>query len=353
MSKIIPHSKPLVGEDEVKAVAEIIKSGMHASGKKTWEFEKKIADFVGLKYAKAVNSGTNALHIALLSLDIDESAEVILPSYVCSSVLSAVKYTRAKPVLADIDAEFDKRGYNISVRTIRHLINDKTKAIIVPHMFGFPAEIDKIISLGVPIIEDCAHSIGASYMGRMLGSFGKIAIFSFYATKMLSTGYGGMVATSDPKIMKRIEDLTKYDGRIEYKMSYNYSLSDIQSALGLKQLDKLKDFISRRRFIENKYNESFRDEMKIPPKNDGSFAFRYIVRFENKIRRDNAKEMLLERGIVSELPIFMPLHRYLNLKKERFISSDEAYDTGLSTPLYPALTNKEIGYVIKSVLEAV
>lgn len=351
MYKVIYHSKPFVDDADALVVADVVKSGIHAAGAKAKEFEERLAGFIGVKYARAVNSGTSALHLALLSLNIRGGDEVIIPGYVCASVLNAVNYTGAKAVLADIDSEFDKKGYNISARTIKSLITSRTRAIIVPHMFGFPAEIDEIISLGVPVIEDCAHSIGGSYKGKMLGSFGKISIFSFYATKMLSTGYGGMIVSPDEKIFRRIEDLTKYDGRDKYDISYNYSFSDIQAALGIKQLEKLGKFIERRRAIEEKYNAVFRDRLIISAKSEESFAFRYIVRFKNKEERDKIKDKLLERGIRTELPIFKPLHRYFSFDKDEFKNTEEAFETSLSLPCYPALTDEEIDYVIGNVLD--
>ncbi len=349
----IPHSKPFVDSKDIEAVEIQVRSGIHAASSKTKEFEEKLAKFIGVKYAKAVNSGTNALHLALLALNIKKGDEVILPSYVCASVLSAVKYTMAKPIFADIDPEFDNKGYNISVKTIKALINNKTKAIIVPHMFGFPCEIDKIIALDVPVIEDCAHSIGAGYKGKLVGSFGKISIFSFYATKMISTGYGGMIGTSDPEIWKKIENLTKYDRRVYYSVSYNYSFGDIQSALGIEQLKKLSSFIDRRIIIEKEYDDVFKNKLKIPPKADGSFTFRYVVRFSSKELRDNTKEKLLQRSIITDNPIFKPLHHYFNLSKEKFPNTEEAYNTNLSIPCYPALTDEEVDYVIRNVLETV
>ena len=139
----IKHSKPYIDQEDIKAVSDVIASGNHSSGKKTREFKNKVRKLIGTNYAKATTSGTTALHLALLSLDIHKGDEVILPSYVCQAVLNAVNYTHARPVLADIDPDFNK-GYNISANTIKSLINPKTKAIIVPHMFGTPANINEI-----------------------------------------------------------------------------------------------------------------------------------------------------------------------------------------------------------------
>ena len=345
MYKIIPHSRPFVSQEDIEVVARQVELGMHASGDITKEFEDKFSKFIGIQYAKATNSGTNSLHLALLSLGIKEDDEVMIPSYICASVLSAVNYTRARAVLADIDPEFDKKGYNISARTIESKITKNTKAVIVPHMFGTLVEIDDIKKFGIPIIEDCAHSLGAEYKRRKVGSLGDMSIFSFYATKIISTGSGGMAATSNDKISARLEDLTQYDERDKYGISYNYSLSDIQSALGIKQLEKLQSFIERRRFIGEKYDREFsRVGLKIPPKLEGSFPFRYILRFSDKKERDNIKNRLARVGVKTELPIFRPLHQYLELDKKDFEATEDAYNTSLSLPIYPALQDDDIDY---------
>ena len=354
MYKIIPHSRPFVSQEDIEVVARQVKSGMHASGDITKEFEEKIAGLIGVKYARAVNSGTNALHLALLALNIEENDEVIMPSYVCASVLSAVNYTKARAVLSDIDSDFADRGYNVSARTIESKITKNTKAVIVPHMFGTSVEIDDIKKFGIPIIEDCAHSLGAEYKGRKVGSLGEISIFSFYATKIISTGSGGMVATSNDEIRARLEDLTQYDGRDKYGISYNYSLSDIQSALGIKQLEKLQSFIERRRFIGEKYDREFsKVGLKIPPKLEGSFPFRYILRFSAKKERDNIKNKLAAAEIKTELPIFRPLHQYLGFDKKDFWATEEAHNISLSLPIYPALQDDDIDYIIKRMYEVV
>ena len=180
MPKIISHSKPTVSKEDILAVRKQVASGMHATGTKTKEFENEMRKLIGVKYAKATSSGTAALHLALLSLGVGKGDEVIVSSYVCESVLSAVNYTGARPVLTDIDSDFEN-GFNISAKTIKPLITKKTKAIIVAHLFGIPADMHSIkkISKKIPIIEDCAQSLGARYKGKMLGSFGNLSICSF------------------------------------------------------------------------------------------------------------------------------------------------------------------------------
>ena len=350
----IHHSKPYVGKEDAFKAALQIESGMHASGAKTKEFEEKLAGFIGAKYAKATNSGTSALHLALLALGVDEYAEVIIPSYVCQTVMNAVDYTGAKAVLADINQNFNEKGYNISSKTVKDLINKKTKAIIAPHMFGMPADLESIINLGIPVIEDCAQSLGAKYKGKMVGSIGDAGIFSFYATKVISTGYGGMIMCSSERLKDKIEDLTKYDKRDKYEISYNYELSDIQATIGIEQLKNLDYFIERRKAIAEKYNSAFSEKFfKIPPKTEGSFPFRYLIKFSNNLERDNMKDKLIEKRIKTELPVFKPLHLYMGLDRNKFLATEEAYNTTLSIPIYPALRDEEVEYVIKSVLEVV
>jgi perosamine synthetase len=184
---MIPHSKVFFDEADLAVVAKVLRSGHLAQGRHVLSLEQKAASFIEVRHAVAVSSGTAALHLSLRALGVDEGSEVILPSYVCTAPLNAVKYVRATPVLVDIDPA----TYNITAETIIKARSNRTRAIIVPHMFGLPADIDPIISLGIPVIEDCAHSIGARYRGRLTGSIGLLSVFSFYATKMLGAGEGG------------------------------------------------------------------------------------------------------------------------------------------------------------------
>ncbi len=232
---MIPHSRPTISKEDVSSVADNLIGGQIASGKETALFEKEMSEYIGALGGVATNSGTNALHLALKAIGVKMGDEVVLPSYVCASVLSAVNYTGATPVLADIES----RGYNIDPESVEKKISKKTKAIIVPHMFGAPANLGKLLALGVPIIEDCAQSVGAEYIGKRVGSFGDLSVFSFYATKVLTTGQGGMVLTNSQKLLENLANLTKYDELEEYCIAYNYELADFSAALGRNQLRRL------------------------------------------------------------------------------------------------------------------
>ena len=347
--EIIPHSKPFVSEDDINLVQAQIFSGMHATGRKTEEFERLIARFVNAKYAKATSSGTTALQLGLLSLRIKEGDEVIIPSYVCQAVMNSVNYLKAKPVLVDIQDDFMQKGCNISSQTIKSFITNKTRAIIVPHMFGIPAELNEILKLGIPVIEDCAQCFGSKYNGKEVGSLGDIGMFSFYATKFISTGQGGMVLTNSDELKSRFVDLTKYDQKENYTIGYNISLTDIQSALGISQFNQIDYFIRRRKEIASKYNAAFKElnGIKIMPYPKDCVPFRYIVMFKSKEEREGVQVKLRGKGIIAAQPVFKPLHRYLGLDSGNFKNTESAHDKTLSFPLYPALTDEEVNYIIR------
>jgi perosamine synthetase len=342
--KMISHSKPFVDNIDVLATAMQVESQLHATGDIVEEFENSISKLIGSKYAKATSSGSTALHLALLSLNVNQKDEVIIPSYVCQALLNVVRHTRAKPILADIDA-----NYHISEKTIIPLITKKTKAIIVPHLFGSTANIENILKLKIPVIEDCAQSIGTMYEGEPVGSKGKIGTFSFFATKTISTGFGGMIVTNSKEIKSKIDNLTKYDKRESYDIAYNYNLTDIQAALGLSQLEKLPVFIERRKQIAQKYDEAFKSlNIKLPLNTDGSYPFRYVIQLQDENQRDSLQEKLKEKGIISERPIYRPLHRYLSLPNDKFPNTEKAHATSLSIPIYPALKDEEIKHIINA-----
>jgi len=339
---IIPHSRPTVGPAEAKAVSEVIGSGYIAEGDTVKQFESAFAKFLGLEYTASTNSGTSSLHLTLLAMGIGPGDEVIIPSYVCSALLNAVNYTGASPILADIDPH----TYNLDVVDVQKLINNHTKAIIVPHLFGLAANLDAIHRLGIPIIEDCAQSIGAGCQARPVGTIGDAAIYSFYATKVISTGEGGMVATQSRALAEEIRDLKKYDQRAAYKVRFNYKMTDIQAALGIVQLKALESFIRRRRDIAERYRRAFDSfGLGLPPTDAGHIYFRYVLGLPMDagpwIRE------LAGRGIACARPIHIPLHQYLKLSG--YQTTEKAWKQSLSIPIYPTLTDDEINKVIDSV----
>ncbi len=339
---MIPHSSPLIERDDINAVSEVLSSGNIAQGVKVREFEEAIACFIGVKNGAACSSGTSALHLALLALGVGQGDEVIMPSYVCSSPYFATLHVGASPKIADITLA----DFNLSVESAKKGVTAKTKAIIVPHMFGTPAAIDELLELDVPIIEDCAQSIGSEYRGKKAGSFGDLSTFSFYATKMITSGEGGMVLTNNHEFHNRVAEVRDYDKKPLSPTKYNYKMTDIQAALGLSQLKKLQYFIKRRAKIAVAYNKAFaRHQIELPvsPSHRKSVHFRYVVKTSD---RNRIQYKAKKRGVICETPVNKPLHISLGLKN--FGNSDKAKQKGLSIPIYPSLSEAEIEHIIRT-----
>jgi len=340
---MILHSRPTLDQSDYSAVLQVLKSGHLVQGGKVGEFENVFSSMLGVEGAAAVSSGTSALHLALLGLDVQKGDEIILPSFVCSAPLNAILYTGAVPVVADID----RHSFNIEVDDLKHRISTKTKAIILPHMFGLPADVDSIISFGIPVIEDCAHTLGSRFNGAYTGSFGNLAIFSFYATKMIATGEGGMVTSDNKYFIKIIKNLRDYDEKELYKIRYNYKMTDIQAALGISQLTKLHTFIGKRTEIADRYNSEFRDcnfekPLTIPGR-DHVF-FRYVILHEHA---DQFIDRMTKAGVACRKPVFKPLHRYISLSG--YANTEWVWKRAVSIPIYPSLSDEEISRIVELV----
>jgi len=342
----IPHSKPTLGPEEIQAVSNVISSGYVAEGAIVQKFEQSFANYLNIGHAVATNSGTSALHLTLLALDVGPGDEVIIPSYVCCALLNAVNYTGAKPVLADICPD----TYNIDAADIKKHLSNRTRAIIVPHLFGLPADLDSLLALGIPLIEDCAQAVGSEYAQRPVGSFGVAAIYSFYATKVITTGEGGMVVSNSQDIADRIRDLKTYDQKDDYKIRFNYKMTDIQAALGLAQLERLDTIIRRRRSIAAKYTRAFKTlDLNLPPQNSGHIFFRYVLGFNTDCL--SFIQALANKGVGCDRPVYLPLHR--QLKRKGCPVSEKAWKSSLSIPIYPSLSDGEVTRVIDAVLNSV
>ena len=345
-NEIIPHSRPLISERDIEAVNSVLKSGQLSQGHKVREFEGKLARFIGKKKAAATSSGTAALHLALSALSVKQGDEVIIPSFVCSAVLNAVNYTGATPVIVDIDP----LTFNISVEAVKAAITGETKAIVAPHMFGCPAELDRLLEMGIPVIEDCAHAIGADFKGGKAGSFGLLSVFSFYATKVLTCGEGGMVLSDSEDLISKIKNLRDYDNRDDYILRYNYKMTDIQASLGLSQLSSLEEFVDIRREIAVQYFKEFKDcnfSLPVWKERKEHIYYRFVIRMKEDVSR--SIEKLQERKVMCRRPVYIPLHVHLNLPG--FPLTNEAWEDAISIPLYPSLKESEIERVVAIVKE--
>lgn len=338
--RIIPHSRPTIDQEEIAAVTSVLRSGQLAQGEQVLCFENALASLIGVVGAVAVSSGTAALHLALLALEISEDDEVVIPSFVCPALLNAIRYVRAIPVLADINPE----TFNMDVRDLRKRLTGKTKAVIIPHIFGLPADIRDIVSLGVPVIEDCAQSLGSRYEGSPTGSFGALSVFSFYATKVICTGEGGMITSGDSQLLGKIRDLRDYDEKDDGRLRYNYKLTDLQAAIGLAQLRQLPALIRRRLVIAGRYHEFFREHrLSVPvcPSDREHIYYRYVIRTERLLKLLDAGR---DAGIAYRRPVFKPLHHYL--KMTGYPHTDAAFLGTVSLPIYPSLRDTEVKTII-------
>lgn len=333
----IPHSMPTIGLEEVIQISSLLNK-RDLSGKETTKlFSSEVAKYIGRRYAIPTSSGTNALFLSLKSLEIKPQDEVILPSYICNSVMHAVQNTSAIPVLADIN----KTDYNISLEDTKKKITKNTKAIIVPHMFGNPVkDITSFLELGIPIIEDAAQSIGAIHNNKKVGTFGNQSVLSFYATKMMTTGLGGMILTDDESTYKKLQDLTKNDQREKWEEGYSLSMGGLNASLGLAQLPKLDSFVSRRKEIASEYLKLiYKDGIKLPQQNEENIFFRFILESENA---DLLISSLRKRGINAEKPVYKPLHQYFSISNENLPNTTHAQNQAISIPIYPSLTNNQV-----------
>jgi len=340
MQKIIPHSRPTLNRDEIQAVIAVLESGQISQGRLVSKFENNFAKYIGVKGAVAVNSGTSALHLCLLALGIKENEEVILSTYQCSAVLNAILYTGARPKFVDIN----KDDFNISFIDTKRKLTRKTKAIILTQMFGLPINILPFRKLGIPLIEDCAQAIGAEHLGRKVGAFGDLSMTSFYATKLITTGEGGMVFSNNLRLLEKIRDLRDYDKKNSFKLRFNYKMTDMQAALGINQLKKLGKFIARRRYLAKLYNKVFSNcDFDLPKSSKEHVYFRYVIR----VNKDVEKILSASRknNVICERPVYQLLNRYLG--QRGYPQAGLAWNSAVSIPIFPGLKSNEQKRVIE------
>lgn len=326
MMRRIPHSAPAIGDAEVRAAERVLRSGYLAQGAEVAAFEEECAAIVGRKHGIAVSSGTAALHLALSALGVQEGLRVALPSYACASLLTAVHSHRAKPVLCDVNPEHTLDSAAVP---------ENAAAVIAVHLFGAKAAVPA----GKCIIEDIAQSIGGK-----TGRDGQVAVTSFYATKLVTTGEGGMLFTDDQGIAEFARDRRDYDNRDDFVQRHNYKMTDLQAAIGRVQLQRLPEFIATRRAIAARYTEAFAGlPFERPADGDSHVYFRYVIGVDD---REGLEAFLNGRGIEAKRPVYRPAHHYLG---GAFPNAERAHRRCLSLPVYPALVEDDVRYVIDSV----
>jgi len=350
---MIPHSRPSLEEDDIRAVTETMRSGRIAEGPAVAQFEQSMAAYVGVQGGVAVSSGTVALELALRALGIGHGDNVILPSYVCSAPWLAVQRVGAQARIVDIDAD----TYNLDPQKVRKARTSRTRAIIVPHLFGLPADLTTLKSLGIPLIEDCAQTLGATEQGRAVGTVGQLTVCSFYATKLLCTGEGGMVLSNDEDLLERVRALREYDQAPSLNAAaFNCKMTDLEAAMGLSQLNQLGTFLERRAALAAVYRESLPAGLfNLPsvPSGRTHCYYRFVVRLPKGVQSPDELtaylSRMMHRGVQCRKPVFRPLHRYLELSD--FPASDEADGAAISLPIYPSLTEEEIRQVAQIACE--
>ncbi len=341
MALSVPHSRPWIQEADRRAVDVALQSYMIACGARVQTFEQAIAKQLGAYGGIACTSGTAALGLALKTLDIGIGDEVILPTYVCRNVLAAITASGATPRLCDVD----NTGV-ITPQTVRAVIGSRTRAIVAVHIFGHPCDISSLTLLGLPVIEDACQAFGLEINHQPAGTLGALGILSFHATKCLTTGEGGMLIATDPALLKRARALTKSAG-VDNAAGAT-TMTDLQAALGLSQLDRYPLFLDRRRRMFGAYHEAVGQLKTVRPgyRGEPAFLFRYTLRahqgFESAHLAFASQGVQIRRG-VDEL-----LHRQLGLNDRDFSGAAELFEHVISLPFHPSLTEQEQALVVRA-----
>ena len=336
MRSLISHSKPTLTSKDIDAILKVMQSNMIAAGEKTAEFENRVAEYLGLKGGVATSSGTSALSLSLKALGAGKGDEVIIPTYVCPTVLFAVENTGATPVLCDVGND-----WLISYDTVKPHLSSKTKAIIAPHIGGIAIDIKPLTELGVPVIEDLAQAFGVEINGRKAGTFGQIAMCSFKAIKCLTTGEGGMILSNDNSMLKKIRSAQIFS-----------PMSDLQAALGISQLEQYDSFLQRRQEIANIYFkifDNFSDICRPRAIRNRSMFFRFPL--ITPLSFEMLKAEFEKKGIAVRQFIDFLLHRVLKQPSKNFPNAEKHFKETLSIPIYPSLSDEQVEYISKVVVD--
>jgi perosamine synthetase len=353
---MIPAAKPIIGDEEREAVDRVLRSGMIASGPEVAAFESEFSEYVGGRHCIAMNSGTSALHLALLAMGIGAGDEVIVPSFSFAATANSVALTGATPVFADID----RATFNLDPRAVRAAITKRTKAIMPVHLYGQMAAMDQFESLaqenGIQIIEDAAQSHIASFNGRNAGEWGVTACFSFYPTKNMTSGEGGMVVTPDEKIARMLRLLRNQGMEQRYKnevIGFNTRMTDIHAAIGRVQLRKLPAWTKQRQA-----NATFLDAnikgVVVPPVAAGAshVYHQYTIRVpvETGEQRDAFMSSLAQKEVGSGVYYPTPIHRLPSFNLSLDLPETElAAHQVISLPIHPALSSEDLKQIADAV----
>jgi perosamine synthetase len=366
----VPLLKPWLGEEEVRAAAEVILSGWISQGPKVAEFENAVASYVGAKFGVATNACTSSLHLALHLSGVRPGTEVVVPSFTCMATCNAIHHAGGEPVFADIDP----RTFNLDPESAARAITPNTRAILVVHQIGLAADMEPFVALagkrGLALLEDGACSLGATSRGKRVGGIGSPTAFSFHPRKMVTTGEGGMITTDDAELAEKarmlratgasISDLERHKakGVLVQKyddVGYNYRMTDIQAAIGLVQMTKLDAMVEQRTAQARRYDRGLSgiDELEppfVPPYATHAYSSYLIrVRPQARVSRDVLLRGMAERGISCRVGI-QPLHREpfyaARYEGQHFPATEEAAASTMFLPIFPGLTEEQQDRVV-------
>lgn len=373
--KRIPYATQWIDDEDIAAVVATLKSSNLTQGPRITEFEKKVAEYCGAKYAVAVNSGTSALHIACKAAGITKDDEVITSPITFVASSNCVLYCGGRPVFADVKED----TINIDPQEIKKKITPKTKAIIPVHFAGNPCEMEEIQTIAkennLMVIEDAAHAIGAEYHGSKIGSgkYSDMTIFSFHPVKHITTGEGGMVLTNNEELYEKLKFFRSHgitrdpryiqrnDGSWYYEMhelGYNYRITDIQCALGITQLKRLDNFVERRREIAKRYNEVFSNydgiaTLKEMPQTKSAYHLYVILVKNRKFVFDKLREANIFVN-VHYIPVYLqPYYQKLGYEPGLCPNAESYYEKAISIPMFPKLSDDEVNLIIKKIKELI
>jgi len=376
----LPYGMQNLDEHDIEAVLKTLRSDFLTQGPKIPEFEKKVAEYCGAKYAVAVATGTAALHCACFAAGVDQDDEIITSPITFAASGNCALFLGGKVKFADIR----KDTYNIDPKNIETQINNKTKAIIPVDFSGQPCELEEIMKIakkhGIPVIEDACHALGATYKNKKIGSIADMTVFSFHPVKHITTGEGGMILTDNEKyyekmklfrthgITKDSNYLEKNDGGWYYEMcalGYNYRITDLQCALGTAQLEKLDSFVKRRRDIVEEYNKAFGDMAEITApyeKSSVKSAYHLYMILLNLDHLKADRKQIFDALRSEKIGVhvhYIPLHlqpyykKVFGYKEGDFPVAEDYYARALTLPLFPRMTDNDVQDVIKAVKKVI